>query len=103
MNRMAIWMARPFLEAANHAAHEWFLEMGVHGPRVLDAFGTTRSVSASTMAREVLLTVAEADALARACACAVHALTGRLDQRPEDRRYRRQLVDALSQLSKVGL
>ena len=59
----AVWMANAFLEAATQAAHEWFSEMGARGPRVLAAFDDTRPVSASTMARNLVVTVDEADVL----------------------------------------
>lgn len=96
MNRIGVWMANAFLEAACQAAHEWFAEMGEHGPRVLEAIETTRP--------GLVISIDEADALAHACARAVAELTGRgAQQTTADRCYRRKLVDALAQLSKVGL
>lgn len=95
MNRIGVWMAKAFLEAACQAAHEWFAEMGEHGPRVLEAFQTRPGL---------VISIDEADALAHACARAVAELTGRgARQTTADRCYRRKLVDALAQLSKVGL
>lgn len=103
-NLKAVWMANAFLEAANQAAHEFFAEMAWHGPRILVALEQTRPVSASVMSSEILLSVGECDALALACTLAIRELVARHEQQTAaDRRYRRALVDALAQLSKVGL
>jgi hypothetical protein len=97
-----VYMVRGSLESAGQAAHEWFAEMGAVGADVLKALDLGRGQGPDD-AQVMKITPAEANALSHACACALRELTGRAQQTPADRVYRRELIEALAPLSKVVL